>query len=838
MNKSFKIFIFLAVAIFLPLSLQPVFAQERPTDNMADTPWPMYQHDPQHTGRSPFLGPLHKPQLLWTVQLPVSNTQAGNMSISRDGDLMIPAGPNLYKYDPIKRIIEWTDYASQSYTTPLVAADGNFYFGYMNYFTQISLDGKENWTALLDSVLGFRSGITFGPDGNLYFVKNGFWSFTQTGDYRWFYPYGRPFSYMSPAIGLNGDIYVGDYIYDLCAYSSNGSPNWCLEPQGDSKDQTPAVGSDGTIYLPSDYGRLLAINPSGSVKWVFDPEEPESFGVYDALAIAPDGAIIIGELIGSDPAHRKAYLYSINPNGKMKWKISFPGNPITGISPFFYKPITVDRSGNVFFCLANSRCYGIDSNGVILWDFEFPLIDSISIAASVQPLLAADGLMYLLDNHAMVYAFADTSFYPLLESTRKGISFQVDLGTPAFTTTIPISSVVSPITYTASMTPTAAWISISNPTDITPSQLTVNIHPDALSYGRNYTMIQIKPAVQSGTWLEIPVTLNAGIKPVFLPIVTSQYKKPYRILHKSQWFIEPQLASIDQTGRDRLVNIPQMVGQIYGMTYSPDGLKVALFQSINSQYVLRILNTLTGQKLLEISSLIWNELPSFSPDSNRLAYVSTMDGAYGGEVYILNLDGTGLTRLTRDNLEETGLYWSPKGDKIAVTVSLNRDLAYLINPDGTDFHQIITGNWSDAPLGWSPDGDKLLLRSQSNNSGSPIVLGIYYQKTNTYSLLTDRFLFPGSAIWSPDGSLIAFTGWRETTANDWDIYIIKPDGSGIKDLTAGLSQQDGLPQWSPDSQWLAFYSNGDIYVMRFDGSNMKKITSNMGDDSSPFWVPY
>jgi hypothetical protein len=62
-NPQFVVLIALA-ALFL-LLIKPVWtssAQAQAPDPLtADTPWPMYQHDPQHTGRSPLLGPVHQP---------------------------------------------------------------------------------------------------------------------------------------------------------------------------------------------------------------------------------------------------------------------------------------------------------------------------------------------------------------------------------------------------------------------------------------------------------------------------------------------------------------------------------------------------------------------------------------------------------------------------------------------------------------------------------------------------------------------------------------------------------------------------------------------------------
>ena len=66
--------------------------------------------------------------------------------------------------------------------------------------------------------------------------------------------------------------------------------------------------------------------------------------------------------------------------------------------------------------------------------------------------------------------------------------------------------------------------------------------------------------------------------------------------------------------------------------------------------------------------------PTFSPDGNRIAFTSNADGNM--EIYVMNADGSGMIRVTRDRGEDTSPAWSPDGRRIIF--SSNRSGRYAI----------------------------------------------------------------------------------------------------------------------------------------------------------------
>jgi hypothetical protein len=212
-------------------AVSPIQISEAITTTVADTPWPMYQHDPQHTGRSPFMGPTHTPRLLWVAQLPQYSGENGGITIDQDGSLLISVGSFLHNFDPVSRKLRWT-YPNGGYSRSLALVDNNnnFYWGYGIDFAKISPSGIAEWVAELDPIFVFGSSSTFGPDGNLYFVHDGLWSFTPEGQYRWYHPYGYVGTHASPAIAPDGTIYAhGDFPVGLVAYRSDGTIKWAMD---------------------------------------------------------------------------------------------------------------------------------------------------------------------------------------------------------------------------------------------------------------------------------------------------------------------------------------------------------------------------------------------------------------------------------------------------------------------------------------------------------------------------------------------------------------------------------------------------------------------------------
>ena len=87
----------------------------------------------------------------------------------------------------------------------------------------------------------------------------------EPGSLQWSFPTGGDID-SSPAIGLDGTIYVGSDDDSLYAIISDGSLKWAYETGGDVSS-SPAIGLDGTIYFAPQGGFFYALNPDGTLNW-------------------------------------------------------------------------------------------------------------------------------------------------------------------------------------------------------------------------------------------------------------------------------------------------------------------------------------------------------------------------------------------------------------------------------------------------------------------------------------------------------------------------------------------------------------------------------------------
>ena len=76
--------------------------------------------------------------------------------------------------------------------------------------------------------------------------------------------------------------------------------------------------------------------------------------------------------------------------------------------------------------------------------------------------------------------------------------------------------------------------------------------------------------------------------------------------------------------------------------------------------------------------------PVWSPDGTKIAFQSNRDGNF--EIYVMNADGSGQTRLTTNEANDVHPDWSPSGDRLVfLSFRDGGSEIYVMNPDGATF---------------------------------------------------------------------------------------------------------------------------------------------------------
>lgn len=234
-------------------------------------------------------------------------------------------------------------------------------------------------------------------------------------------------------------------------------------------------------------------------------------------------------------------------------------------------------------------------------------------------------------------------------------------------------------------------------------------------------------------------------------------------------------------------------------------------------------------------------MPTWTPTGTQLAFSSSREG--NNELYMINDDGSGLTRLTDNPANDYKPSWSPDGLQIAFTSNRDGDdEIYIMNADGSGIRQLTSNTAFDCCPDWSPDGSRLVFNSNWPDGDQDI-----YAIGSDGSALTNLTNASGddrNPAWSPDGTKIAFDARRDGQA---EIYVMNADGSNQVRLTNLFSAERG-PAWHPSGTVIAYDSNQveaqseaqgdhDIFIMYSDGSNQVRLFDTPEEDRWPAWSP-
>ncbi|HKZ81001.1 MAG TPA: DUF4214 domain-containing protein [Pyrinomonadaceae bacterium] len=212
----------------------------------------------------------------------------------------------------------------------------------------------------------------------------------------------------------------------------------------------------------------------------------------------------------------------------------------------------------------------------------------------------------------------------------------------------------------------------------------------------------------------------------------------------------------------------------------------------------------------------------------KIAFTSDRDG--NTEIYTMDADGGGQTRLTENPAEDYSPGWSPDGTRLVfVSARDGNPEIYVMQADGSGQTRLTNNTADDLSPSWTPNGAQIAF--VTNRDGNDEIYLMNADGSNQTNLTNDPS-DDASFSFAPNGSMIAFSSSREDS--QFDIYRMNADGTGVVRLTTA-DGDDISPSWS--AQQISFQSNRDqndeIYSMGVDGENQNRLTNDPELDIDP-----
>jgi hypothetical protein len=214
-----------------------------------------------------------------------------------------------------------------------------------------------------------------------------------------------------------------------------------------------------------------------------------------------------------------------------------------------------------------------------------------------------------------------------------------------------------------------------------------------------------------------------------------------------------------------------------------------------------------------------------------LAFVADWDGDL--EIYVVNADGSELSKLTDNLVDDYGASWSPDGARIAYISDSYDPRLRTMNADGSD-QRVLRDDIavSGSNISWSTLGDTVAFRSARD------LYTVDIESGEAKLIVSGDDFFPDELILSPDGAKIAFTADILEGSPRMRLFAANIDGTGLTELSFPEGEVN-YPSWHPFLEQIAFQAfipsvGGSIYTIDLDGN--LALVAEIGS-GPPRWSP-
>jgi dipeptidyl aminopeptidase/acylaminoacyl peptidase len=216
---------------------------------------------------------------------------------------------------------------------------------------------------------------------------------------------------------------------------------------------------------------------------------------------------------------------------------------------------------------------------------------------------------------------------------------------------------------------------------------------------------------------------------------------------------------------------------------------------------------------------------SWSPDSQRIAYLATSAGSSQRELFVADIGSGSTHKVTSLKGFLSDPRWSPAGNSIAV-LFVENDLS----PSG--------------PLGPVSLGTGVMSTDFHEQR-----IAVIDTSSAGVSQVSPADLFVYDYDWSPDSKSLVATGAHGSGTNNWwsaSLYTVEASSATVKEIFKPPLQIAG-PRWSPDGKSISFIggimsdqdsNGGDLFTIAATGGEARNLTPQMKASAiSTAWLP-
>jgi Tol biopolymer transport system component len=218
--------------------------------------------------------------------------------------------------------------------------------------------------------------------------------------------------------------------------------------------------------------------------------------------------------------------------------------------------------------------------------------------------------------------------------------------------------------------------------------------------------------------------------------------------------------------------------------WSPTSQRLAYIVENGAGPLMYVAHT-DGSRPARVTDVPGDEVGAWSHNGEVVAF-AVRQGDWQG-IWTRNPDGVNELRITRT--PDYSPIWSPDSSKLAFlsTRDGNPEL-YVMDADGSDQLRLTETDAPEYQVSWSPDGRRLLFVSERDGNPEIYVTDLdgFNQRRLTFNSARDD-----QPVWSPDGKRIAFVSYLD---GDAEIYVMAADGSNQSRVTSNTAQ-DTSPSW-------------------------------------------